>query len=84
MYKPQNIPSKMKYFLITVPAEEYNKIMDISITILCKSKYTRTEVLEELGIKVYTSKWRRIKNWIVLKKRGKTPIDEKFGEHLLE
>ena len=75
------IPDMMKSYLENQRdnAKLYEQIKEV----LNNSKFTRMEVINSLNIKLSTKKWRRTKNGISLKKRGKKPIDnEKLSDQI--
>ena len=79
------IPDMMKSYLENQRdnAKLYEQIKEVFIQVLNNSKFTRMEVINSLNIKLSTKKWRRKKNRIPLKKRGKKPIDnEKLSDQI--
>ena len=62
----------MKEYLGTLQENKklYKDIKDVFIQVLCDSKFNRMNIL---NIKLSTSKWRRIKNRLVLQTAGRKP-----------
>lgn len=64
----------MKEYLDRVGKNDFKKVSDIFIKILCNASIFRQEVIELLDISVSNDKWRRIRNDESLKPRGNTPL----------
>jgi hypothetical protein len=78
------IPHFMKEYLDRVGKNEFKKVSDIFIKILCDASFFRQEVIDLLDISVSNDKWRRIRNDESLKPRGNTPLDKNLPNRIKE
>ena len=76
--KDFNIREEMKNHLDTIKLDKplFKKDKNLFIYILCKSKFTREEIINSLNITLSKDKFNRIRNEIPLLPVGKKPIDK--------